>query len=402
MEKRRKVAIKYLVLFICVILSLLIFSACTQTPCNHIESTWIIDKEATLDEEGIKHTECTICGEPLKSETIRKIKLTSEEIRLKLTKSIVEIYSYDIDGTTLLSQGSGFFIDENGTFITNAHVVKDCYFLKASYELTTYDVKFIHVYNETLDYAICKIDMPLKSIPVEFATDVNVGDVVYALGYPNGNLSFTKGQITSTNAVDGQKDFYESTAFIDHGSSGGILSNDKGRILGITTAKFVGDRYLTLKYSEFKEDISKSYSVSKKPLEYFHTVEKVNVTALNVDKYFDVYLTKDVLSATSVNYNIKVALKKEYENKKIGIENNLTITLKLKTEYVYLGIGETIGEQTTVDLKTLYFNFYNKNDLINGNWQSVKSEVYIPLYYGMQIYYDVEILDCLGTILIYN
>ena len=37
---------------------------------GHIESDWIIDREETSTEEGSKHTECTVCGEVLKTEVI--------------------------------------------------------------------------------------------------------------------------------------------------------------------------------------------------------------------------------------------------------------------------------------------------------------------------------------------
>ena len=40
---------------------------------GHIESDWIIDTEATESEDGLKHTECTVCGVTIKSEGIPKL-----------------------------------------------------------------------------------------------------------------------------------------------------------------------------------------------------------------------------------------------------------------------------------------------------------------------------------------
>ena len=37
---------------------------------GHIEGDWIIDKEALGSEDGLKHTECTICGTKIKEEVI--------------------------------------------------------------------------------------------------------------------------------------------------------------------------------------------------------------------------------------------------------------------------------------------------------------------------------------------
>ena len=46
---------------------------------GHIESDWIIDVEATTTQEGSKHTECTVCGQPIKTETIDKLPSTTSE-----------------------------------------------------------------------------------------------------------------------------------------------------------------------------------------------------------------------------------------------------------------------------------------------------------------------------------
>ena len=42
-------------------------------PKGHIESDWIIDKEATTESDGTKHKECTVCGDELIKGTINKL-----------------------------------------------------------------------------------------------------------------------------------------------------------------------------------------------------------------------------------------------------------------------------------------------------------------------------------------
>ena len=408
MTKKTKIqAIKLLTVLLCLFLSFFIFSACGSTPCSHTEGAWKIDLEATLDSEGSKHTECTQCGEIIRTEVIPELTLSSAEIRTKLSKSIVTVYSYDYDGTTLLSQGSGFFINKTGVFITNAHVVENTYYLKVKYNFATYDVKSMHIYNSTLDYAICKIDSFITTTPVEFSTNADIGDTVYALGYPNGIMSFTSGIITSTTAKDGLQDFYESTAYIDHGSSGGILSDSKGRVLGITTGEFTNGKYASLKYTEFKNDVLNQYFVTKAPLDYFHTVKEVNLYSYNIDDYFNIYVTANAISDTRVSYSVTVALKDSYARKKIILDSiSLSITVKLDTDYVYYQVGTySDTRKTSSDTSYLYFNFYNESDLINGKWQSANSSIFISSfteYYGMNITYDVEFFSSSGTILIYS
>ena len=116
--------------------------------------------------------------------------LTEEEINAKLKASVIKVICYDYDGITETSQGSGFFIDDDGTFITNAHVVKDCFYIKIKTHLgITHDVDVMYKYNGTVsDYAICKAKTCFSSQPVEFATTASAGDTVYALGYPNDSF----------------------------------------------------------------------------------------------------------------------------------------------------------------------------------------------------------------------
>ena len=48
-------------------------------PLGHTESDWIVDVEATTTTEGSKHTECTVCGEVIKTETIEKLPRPASE-----------------------------------------------------------------------------------------------------------------------------------------------------------------------------------------------------------------------------------------------------------------------------------------------------------------------------------
>ena len=113
LRNKKNNTIKLLTILLCIILSLSIFTGCGANSCEHTEGTWIVDVEATLDSAGSRHTECTECGETIRTETIPELTLTQAEVRNKLAKSLVKVCAYDYDGTTLLSQGSGFFINDS-------------------------------------------------------------------------------------------------------------------------------------------------------------------------------------------------------------------------------------------------------------------------------------------------
>ena len=44
---------------------------------DYVSSDWIIDKEATLESDGSKHKECTVCKEVLETEKNCKIRKQS-------------------------------------------------------------------------------------------------------------------------------------------------------------------------------------------------------------------------------------------------------------------------------------------------------------------------------------
>ena len=357
-------------------------------------------------------TTTTTTARPSTTTTIPEIQLSESEIIEKLKCSVVKVICYDYDKKTELSQGSGFFIDNRGTFITNAHVVEDCYYIKISNYLgVTFDVDVMYIYNGTYsDYAICRASNCYSSKPVEFATSAKIGDIVYALGYPNDSYRMitTKGKITNTNASQGSKNFYLNTAVIDHGSSGGVLVDSKGRVLGITTGQFSNGDYAALKYQDFKYDAEITHIGLREPLDYFHTVNEVWLTSYNMDDYFDIIVDATATSDDHVTYWVTVQLKNKYKNAKIILDSiNLSITLKLDTEYQYQEIMSYGGifNRIQTDTNFIYYRFWDESDLITGDTQYASSSIFILYgteYYGMNISYDVDFFGGNGTILIYD
>jgi hypothetical protein len=380
--------------------------------CEHTDTRWVIDKEPTSTTNGSRHLVCNTCGANLGTETIYGKELSQSEIKSKLQDSVIKVMCYDYDGETVISQGSGFFIDDDGTFITNAHVVEDCFYIKVKVEsYRDFDVKVMYVYNYgTSDYAICKIDGSYTSKPVEFAESTTVGATVYALGYPNdaNYISITKGKITNTNTVvESTQHCYENTAKIDHGSSGGVLVDCYGRVLGITTGQADNGKYLALKYQDFKLDVQKTHTGSKSPLEYFHTVDEISINSSNAEDYFDIYVDGTVTSDTSVSYNVTIALKSKYRNAKILINStSISFTVNLYTYFEYTEVTNYGNyNRSENELSYIYFRLRDNEDLIYGDTQSATvsaSISYATEYYGMQIYYDVEYRSVSGSIIIYD
>ena len=349
--------------------------------------------DSTL-EESLQQTDTSNDdGEDLKS-------LTRDEIFKKLKPSILKVICYDFDGKKILSQGSGFFIDGNGTFITNAHVVENCYRIKVqTYFGTMYDVDVMYKYSaESSDYAICGIEVEYSSLPVEFATSTKVGDTVYAVGYPNDAyvMSNEVGKILTTDAIEGTKHYYVNTAQIDHGSSGGALVDEYGRVLGITTGVATEGAYVALKYDDFKADLDISPNSGKEPARYFHNVKDYTFSQSSMMLYFDIYVNILDYTDSHLDYSVGVKLKEEYLNSKIDLDtdNTTTITVELKTIYDYDEIVDTnIIHRSKTTVSTVYLTFDSLSELKRGKEMPISSSIDDAKpenYSNMNISYDAQ------------
>ena len=139
------------------------------------------------------------------------------------------------------SLGSGFIIDENGTVITNNHVVANAEDILVRVGEKEYDAKIIGA-DPYMDIAVIKMKTNDKFKPVTFgdSSKARVGDWVVAIGNPFGlGGTVTSGIISARNRQIGltrYEDFIQTDASINQGNSGGPLFNLKGEVIGINTA----------------------------------------------------------------------------------------------------------------------------------------------------------------------
>jgi len=149
--------------------------------------------------------------------------------------------------------GSGFIISEDGYIVTNYHVVeysdKYGYELKVTlYDGTEYEAKIAGT-EEDNDLAIIKIEASGLS-PAELgeSSSLRVGDTVYAVGNPLGDLTFTMttGTVTAlnreitTNEYSGSIEMLQIDAAVNEGNSGGPLYDKEGKVIGVVSAKSSG------------------------------------------------------------------------------------------------------------------------------------------------------------------
>ena len=150
-------------------------------------------------------------------------------------------------GYTYEASGSGFIISDDGYILTNYHVISGYDKVTvATYDQETYDASVIG-YDESSDIAVLKIEAEnLKPVTLGDSSKLRVGDTVYAIGNPLGELTFslTRGIVSalsrniSTESGGSSMGLIQTDCAINSGNSGGALFNTSGEVVGITNAKY--------------------------------------------------------------------------------------------------------------------------------------------------------------------
>ena len=139
------------------------------------------------------------------------------------------------------SLGSGFIIKENGTVITNNHVIAGADDILVKVNSKEYKAKVIGS-DPYMDIAVLKMQTNDRFSPVEFGDSdkARVGDWVIAIGNPFGlGGTVTSGIVSARNRDIGMTrydDFIQTDASINQGNSGGPLFDLNGKVVGINTA----------------------------------------------------------------------------------------------------------------------------------------------------------------------
>ncbi len=147
------------------------------------------------------------------------------------------------------SSGTGFAIDNEGTILTNAHVVDGAKKVTVGIGLDrdsakTVDAKVLGADRST-DIAVLKVDpsgLNLRALPLGSSADVVVGDPVVAIGNPFGQVgTLTTGVVSAKGRqIDGLNGFaidnvIQTDAAINPGNSGGPLIDAAGEVIGINS-----------------------------------------------------------------------------------------------------------------------------------------------------------------------
>lgn len=175
-----------------------------------------------------------------KMTTVRQYRIIPDPVTRRLFGAIAAGPAYRKQEHSL---GSGVVFSADGYVLTNNHVISgadDIQVLLSDGRVS--QARVIGADADT-DLAVLKIEAAnLPTIEVADRGDVNVGDVVLAIGNPFGvGKTVTMGIVSATGRqlrLSAYEDFIQTDAAINFGNSGGALVNALGELVGINTAVY--------------------------------------------------------------------------------------------------------------------------------------------------------------------
>ena len=210
-------------------------------------------------------------AEPFYNKELKKIEFKSTRVSYRvyfyhLSEGIVEMYTYagrnkkleyiqkcksnyTLPGSSEsqdIASGSGFFINRQGYFVTNNHVIAEC----RSKSQISFNKKNIEAdliaKDAILDIALLKADVRPKNF-LKFSNErpEKLQKVIVA-GYPFGkglsdDLKFTQGIISSLKGYADNSNEIQIDAAINPGNSGGPIVNEKGDLVAVAVSGLAKD-----------------------------------------------------------------------------------------------------------------------------------------------------------------
>jgi putative serine protease PepD len=164
---------------------------------------------------------------------------------VNITTAVCEQEFFFCSIPTGSNSGSGIVLKEDGTIVTNYHVVSDAQRIQVTLSDGRQKKAEIVASSPREDLAIIRtesVESPLKPIVFGDSDRLEVGEKVLAIGNPFGlgqTLSLGVVSMTGRNIRnDGMilRNLIQTSAAINPGNSGGALVNSAGELVGMNTA----------------------------------------------------------------------------------------------------------------------------------------------------------------------
>lgn len=155
------------------------------------------------------------------------------------------------------TSGTGFFVTDDAVMLTNAHVVNDC----GTITVPSHGTARLLLVDKTNDLAALKVETEGQVASAIFQdAPLRIGSEVVVLGYPlapllGGALSVTSGEVSSLSGVRGDTRYFQLSAPVQPGNSGGPVLDMTGHVVGIVTAR-LDDRAVVTMFDAIPQNIN--------------------------------------------------------------------------------------------------------------------------------------------------
>lgn len=150
----------------------------------------------------------------------------------------------------LIRTGTGFVVDLSGSVVTNYHVVQQCGAVSFALNGAPSVDAAVLASDPNNDLALLKInDKPKAAAIVQDPEKLRAGDDIIVFGFPLlGQLStagnLTRGSVTALSGLRDDTRYFQMSAPIQLGNSGGPVLTASGRLAGVATYKLNAAREL--------------------------------------------------------------------------------------------------------------------------------------------------------------
>jgi S1-C subfamily serine protease len=139
--------------------------------------------------------------------------------------------------------GTGFALSNDGYFVTSYHVTEgaDSVYIQ-NRDGETFKANMVS-FDEKADVALLKVDnksfrFAKKEVPYNFASSKkSLGANVFTLGYPQDEIVYSEGYISSKNGYEGDSMQYRLELPASPGQSGSPVMDKQGNVIAIVTGK---------------------------------------------------------------------------------------------------------------------------------------------------------------------
>ena len=144
-----------------------------------------------------------------------------------------------------VSGGTGFLFSSKDYVITNYHVVEGANSIRAKFTNGQTVEAVVVAKDSKNDIAILKLvnSPPLSATPIKLgdSSQARTGEKIFTIGYPASKImgekpKYSEGVINSMTGLKDDPAFFQVSVPVQPGNSGGPLFNERGEVIGITTA----------------------------------------------------------------------------------------------------------------------------------------------------------------------